>query len=307
MELRKVYAETVKQIAMQDDSVFVLEADLSSAISTSSLAAALGKRYVNLGIMEANMMGVAAGISVAGGVCFVHSFGQFATRRAFDQVFVSLAYAKQHVVIVGSDSGVTAEHNGGTHMTFEDSGLMRVVPQARVYDVSDAVQLRYLLQHAYREKGVHYIRMVRKEVPSLYAEGTTFERGAAVLREGTDVSLLANGIEVSEALRAAELLAAKGLSAEVIDCYRLKPLDEATVVASARKTKAVVTCENHNVINGLGSAVAEVLSEQCPTLMRRIGVHDQFGQVGRVAYLKEVYGLTAEAIVNAVQELKQLS
>ncbi|MCW6652945.1 transketolase family protein [Aerococcaceae bacterium NML210727] len=301
MEMRKVYAETIKQIALQDERVFVLEADLSSAIATSGLKEVLGERYVNLGIMEANMMGVSAGISVSGGICFVHTFGQFATRRAFDQIFVSLAYAQQNVVIVGSDSGVTAEHNGGTHMTFEDTGLMRLVPHAKVYDVSDEVQLKYILEKAYREGGVNYIRMMRKEAVKLYSEGARFDSGATLVKEGKDLTLLANGICVSESLAAAEQLEKEGVSVEVIDCYSVKPLDAETILTSARKTGRVMTCENHNVIGGLGSAVCELLSEKQPTPVMRLGVHEHFGQVGKLAYLKDYYGISADKIVTSIR------
>lgn len=303
MEMRKVYAETIKEIALKDENVFVLEADLSSAISTSGLKDILKDRYVNVGIMEAHMMGLAAGVSVSGGTCFVHTFGQFATRRAFDQIFISLAYAKQNVVIVGSDSGVTAEHNGGTHMTFEDSGLMRLVPDAKVYDVSDEIEFKYILSKAYKDGGVNYIRIMRKEAPVIYKETDTFETGAKVLKEGKDVTILATGISVNDSLEAEKILAKEGISAEIIDCYSIKPLDEKTILESAKKTGLVVTCENHNIIGSLGSAVCELLSEKHPTRVLRIGINDQFGQVGKLAYLKEYYGITPQQIADKVKTI----
>ena len=300
MELRKVYAETVKEIAEKDDKVYVLEADLSSAIATSGLAETLGSRYVNLGIMEANMMGVAAGISVSGGLAFVHSFGQFATRRAFDQIFVSLAYAKQHVIILGSDAGVTAEHNGGTHMTFEDTGLMRLIPHAHVYDISDARELRAVLYQAYQDPGVHYIRIARKEFPDIHDEKTDFSNGLIPLTEGSDITILANGICVSEALKAGELLQEKGLSVQVIDLFRVKPLNREGLLEAIQKTRLTVTVENHNVIGGIGSAIAEILAENPSTPLLRIGVHESFGQVGKLPYLKDVYGISAEKIAQEI-------
>ncbi|MGY3724967.1 transketolase subunit B [Granulicatella balaenopterae] len=302
MEMRKVYAETIKEIALKDENVFVLEADLSSSMSTAGLKDILHERYVNVGIMEAQMMGVAAGISVSGGTCFVHTFGQFATRRAFDQVFVSLAYAKQNVVIVGSDSGVTAEHNGGTHMTFEDAGLMRLVPDAKVYDVSDPAEFKAVLTKAYEEGGVHYIRTMRKDTPDIYTPEDEFTTGAKLIREGKDVSLVATGICVGEALEAAKLLAEEGIEAEVIDCYQIKPIDKKMVLETAQKTGLVVTCENHNIIGGLGSAVCEYLSEVHPTKVIRVGVDEHFGQVGRLAYLKDFYGISAAKIAVKVKE-----
>lgn len=302
MEMRKVYAQTIREIAEKDQQVYVLEADLSSAIATSGLKEVLGPRYVNVGIMEANMMGLAAGISVSGGVAFVHSFGQFATRRAFDQVFVSLAYAQQHVVIVGSDAGVTAEHNGGTHMTFEDTGLMRLVPHAHVYDIADAAQLKAILYQAYEEPGVHYLRIARKEFPDIYDSDQDFSPGAIQLAEGQDVTLIANGICVAEALAARDLLAKEGIDAGVIDCYRLKPLNEELILEAAKDIKLVVTIENHNVIGGLGSAIAEVLAEKQPQRLVRIGVKEAFGQVGKLPYLKNYYGISAEKIAQRVVE-----
>ncbi|MBF0779892.1 MULTISPECIES: transketolase family protein [unclassified Granulicatella] len=305
MEMRKMYAQTIEQIAKADPNVFVLEADLSNAIATQSLKQTLAHQYINLGIMEANMMGVAAGISVAGGVCFVHTFGQFATRRAFDQIFVSLAYAKQHVVIVGSDAGVSAEHNGGTHMCFEDTGLMRLVPHAHIYDVADEYQLAYLLKKAYKTKGVHYLRIMRKQADVIYTEQDTFENGSKVLRQGTDVTCIANGICLSTLLQVADELTKDNISVEVIDCYRLKPLDTQTIITSAQKTNLVITCENHNVIGGLGSAVAETLSQHCPTKLIRLGVQEQFGQVGKLDYLKQYYHIDTQHIIDTIRQAIQ--
>lgn len=299
LEMRQTYAKVVADLYQEHPAeIYALEADLSSSMSTSGLATVMGSHYVNVGIMEAHMVSLAAGLNISGGFAYAHSFGQFIARRAMDQIFVSLAYAGLSACLVGSDAGVTAEHNGGTHMTFEDAGIVRVIPHATVYEVSDPVQFQAALIDAYERKGLTYIRTIRKKPKQeLYRAGTDFGgAGATVLREGSDVTLIASGIEVAEALAAADTLAAEGVQAEVIDAFRLKPLDEVTIVASARKTGAVVTCENHNVINGLGSAVAEVLGEQQPTPMYRIGVRNRFGQVGTTAYLMGDYGLTASDI-----------
>ncbi|MBZ5749033.1 transketolase family protein [Metabacillus rhizolycopersici] len=301
-EMRQAYAETIYHLAKQDPDVIVMEADLSSAMSTGSLKDKLPNQYVNIGIMEANMMSLAAGLNVTGRKPFIHSFGQFLTRRAFDQLFVSLAYAQLSAVLVGSDAGVTAEHNGGTHMTFEDMGLMRLVPKAHVYEASDPTQLAYLLEKGYKEGGVHYIRTIRKSPVKLYDEQTNFEK-AQVLREGTDVTLVASGMMVAEALKAADLLAKEGIEAEVIDMFYIKPLDSETLLRSVRKTGKVVTAENHNVISGLGSAVSECLAENYPAPVRRVGVREQFGQVGVTPYLQEFYGLTAENIAKEAGNL----
>ncbi|WP_382921445.1 transketolase family protein, partial [Streptomyces sp. NPDC057062] len=226
----------------------------------------------------------------------------FLTRRAFDQVFVSLAYAKLHAVLVGSDAGVTAEHNGGTHMTFEDMGLMREIPNAKVYEASDATQFAYLLRKAYREGGVNYIRTIRKSAVKLYEEGESFEK-AKVLREGKDITIVASGILVSESLKAADHLADKGIEATVIDMFSIKPLDVETLIHYPKQSGCVITAENHNVNGGLGSAVAEALGENYPVPLRRIGVREKFGQVGKTEYLKQFYGLTAKNIVHEASKL----
>lgn len=304
IEMRQMYANTILELAQNNPNVIALEADLMSSISTNKIMKQIPKQLINCGIMEANMTGVAAGLSLTGKIPYLHTFGQFATRRAFDQLFVSGAYAKLNIKILGSDAGVTAEHNGGTHMTFEDMGLVRLIPGAHVYEVSDSTMLGYLLRKVEKENGIHYIRTIRKNAVKLYVEGETFEAGKGkVLREGGDVTIIASGIMVAEALQAADLLIEQGIEATVIDMFSIKPIDKDLIVKYASKTGAVVTAENHNVIGGLGSAVAEVLSEQCPTKMRRIGVREQFGQVGKVDYLKEFYGLTSQHIAAAAKEL----
>ncbi|MFB3163835.1 transketolase C-terminal domain-containing protein [Neobacillus sp. 179-J 1A1 HS] len=305
VEMRQMYARTLVELAKGNPNVIALEADLMSAISTNKIVKEIPTQIINGGIMEANMMGVAAGLSLTGKIPYVHTFGQFATRRTFDQLFVSGAYAKTNIKILGSDAGVTAEHNGGTHMAFEDLGLVRLLPQATVYEVSDSTMLGYLLRKIEKEYGIHYIRTIRKNAVKLYDENEVFEEGKGkVLREGGDVTIIASGIMVAESLKAADLLYEQGIKATVIDMFSIKPIDKDLIVKYAGKTGAVVTAENHNVIGGLGSAVAEVLSEHCPTKMRRIGVKEQFGQVGKLEYLKEFYKLTPKDIAAAARELQ---
>ncbi|MFT4297018.1 MAG: transketolase C-terminal domain-containing protein [Micropruina sp.] len=304
-ELRAVYASTVRELFDAHPDVYALEADLSSSMGTSGLRDQLGAHYLNVGIMEAHMVSAAAGLNLTGGFAFVHSFGQFLARRAMDQIFVSLAYAKLSACLVGSDAGVTAEHNGGTHMTFEDMGIVRVIPGIHVYDVCDPVQFAAVLRGAYERKGLTYVRTIRKQAArDIYPDGTDFgTAGARRLRRGSDVTLAACGIEVAEALAAADLLAAEGIEADVLDMFRVKPLDAEVLLESVSRTGAVVSCENHNVINGLGSAVAETLAEELPTRQYRVGVREQFGQVGTTRYLMEQYGLTAEAIASQARAL----
>ncbi|MEK3789870.1 transketolase family protein [Paenibacillus sp. FSL K6-1230] len=307
VEMRQMYANTLMELAKANPNVIGLEADLMSAISTNKIIKEIPEQIINTGIMEANMMGVAAGLSLTGRIPYVHTFGQFATRRTFDQLFISGGYAKTNIKILGSDAGVTAEHNGGTHMAFEDLGLVRLIPGAHVYEVSDSTMLRYLLRKIEKEHGIHYIRTIRKNAVKLYPENDVFEAGKGkVLREGGDVTIIASGIMVAESLRAADLLQEQGIEATVIDMFSIKPIDKDLIVKYAEKTKAIVTAENHNVIGGLGSAVAEVLSEYCPTRMRRIGVHEQFGQVGKLEYLKEFYKLTVKDIVSAAENVISL-
>lgn len=307
VEMRQMYANTLLELAKANPNVIGLEADLMSAISTNKIIKEIPEQIINTGIMEANMMGVAAGLSLTGRIPYVHTFGQFATRRTFDQLFISGGYAKTNIKILGSDAGVTAEHNGGTHMAFEDLGLVRLIPGAHVYEVSDSTMLRYLLRKIEKEHGIHYIRTIRKNAVKLYPENEVFEAGKGkVLREGDDVTIIASGIMVAESLKAADLLQEQGIEATVIDMFSIKPIDKDLIVKYAEKTKAVVTAENHNVIGGLGSAVAEVLSEHCPTRMRRIGVHEQFGQVGKLEYLKQFYKLTVKDIVSTAEEVVSL-
>lgn len=304
IEMRKAFANTLLELAESNPDIIGLDADLMASIGTDKIKDQIPNQLINCGIMEGHMVSAAAGLSLTGKIPFVHTFAQFATRRAYDQLFISGAYAQLNMKILGSDAGVTAEHNGGTHMPFEDIGLMRLVPHATVYEASDATMLSYLVKQVAEEYGIHYIRTIRKTAVKIYDENETFEKGKGkVLREGKDVTLIASGIEVAEALKAADMLAEEGIEATVIDMFCIKPIDEELIVRCAKETKGIVTCENHNVIGGLGSAVAEVLSEQYPAPLRRIGVKEQFGQVGKAEYLKQVYELTAEDIAKAARQL----
>ncbi|EOH93347.1 hypothetical protein UAW_02595 [Enterococcus haemoperoxidus ATCC BAA-382] len=304
LEMRQVYTETILALAEKDQKVVALEADLASSMGTSKLKEQLGKHYINVGIMEAEEMGAAAGLAVTGFTPFIHTFAPFATRRSFDQVFLSLGYAKNHAVIVGTDPGVTAEMNGGTHMPFEDVALMRVIPGNNIYEVSDPYQFKAILEYAHTAKGLFYIRTIRKQATSLYTGEEDFSKGYVKLKEGTAGTIFASGIMVEEALQAAVDLEEQGISVQVIDLFRIKPMNEEIVIEAA-KMGPVVTAENHNVIGGLGSAVAEIVAENHPVKMKRIGVKEQFGQVGKMEYLKEVYGLKAVDISKAMSELNR--
>lgn len=307
-EMRQVYAETILELAQKEPRVIALEADLMSSISTNKIQHLIPNQLINCGIMEANMIGVAAGFALTDKIPFIHTFAQFATRRAFDQLFVSGAYAKLNIKILGSDAGVTAEHNGGTHMAFEDIGLVRLIPNITVYEASDSTMLGALLKNAYQEYGIHYIRTIRKNAIRLYDQNESFPKGKGkLLREGKDIAIIASGITVAEALKAAKILEEQGTDAMVIDMYSIKPIDINLLIYAARTTGKIITAENHNVIGGLGSAVAEVLSEEYPVPIKRIGVREQFGQVGKVEYLKRFYHLTDQDIVQSVNSLLKVS
>ena len=288
--MRDVYCRTLIDLARQDSRIVVLDADLMKSIGTIPFQEAFPDRTFNCGVQEANMIGIAAGLSATGKIPFAHSFGTFATRRCFDQAFLSAAYARLNVRIVGSDPGITAAFNGGTHMPLEDMGIMRHIPGITIIEPVDSAMLQYVLKETVNPYGIYYIRLLRRNAVKIYDEGSSFEIGKAVpLREGNDVAIFATGIMVAEALQAAEMLAGEGISAAVINVFTLKPIDREAIIHYAEKTGAVVTAENHNIIGGLGSAVAEVLAEHLPTPLERVGCRDHFGEVGPVEYLKQVF------------------
>lgn len=305
--MREVYAQTLIELANEDQDVVVLEADLMSSMGMKAFQKAHSKHTFNCGIQEANMMGVAAGLSATGKKPFAHTFGPFATRRCYDQVFISCAYARLNVRIIGSDSGITAAFNGGTHMPFEDMGLMRNIPEATILEPVDNTMLKDILRQVKDKYGVFYIRLQRKEPFAIYAEGSTFEIGKGVtLREGKDVTLITSGVLVADTVKAADMLREKGVSAKVVNMFTWKPIDKELIAQCAKDTGAVVTVENHNIINGLGSAVSEVLTETVPVPLERIGCQDRFGEVGPQDYLQKVFKMTAEDIVEkAVEVLKR--
>lgn len=301
-EMRQVYARTIVDLIEDKEPVMALDADLMRAIGLLPYQKDHPDRIVDCGIAEANMMGIAAGLSLEGFVPFPHSFAVFSSRRSIDQVFMSGAYAKLNVKVVGSDPGVSAGLNGGTHQAFEDVALMRCVPGMTIIEPTDCAMVRDLTIQAAKTYGMFYIRMNRLKAEKIYEEGSVFEIGKAVkLREGRDVTIIAAGREVIEAVRAADLLEAEGIHARVLDMFTIKPIDQEAVIDAARETGAIVTAENHNIIGGLGSAVAEVLAEHMPAPMERVGVQDEFGEVGQAPWLKERFGLTAGDIAEKVR------
>ncbi len=303
-EMRVVYAQTLIELAEEDPRIVVVDADLARSNGTDAFQRRFPERHVNVGVAEANMVGIAAGLSATGMIAFPSTFTCFAGRRVFDQFFISAAYANLNVKLTGTDPGVTATLNGGTHMAFEDFGLMRTVPGLTIYEPSDPVSLRKLLQQSAERYGSSYLRLHRKAVAPIYDETTPIELGTGiVLADGSDVTIIATGATmVPEAIAAAESLESRGIGAAVIDMHTVKPIDRELVATYAQKTGAIVTCENHQVQGGLGSAVAEVLAEEAPTPMCRIGIQEQFGEVGSLDYLMERFELTAASIERAAVE-----
>ena len=299
-QLRDIYVDLLLHYTELHPEIVLVEADLMKALKTTIFNEKFPNRVINVGVAEANMIGVAAGLSNMGKIPFTHTFTPFATRRVFDQVMLSVAYSKLNVKMVGSDPGVMAMLNGGTHMSFEDVGIMRNIPTMMIVEPVDGVQLAALLPQIINHYGPVYLRLLRQDFDAIFADDQVFELGKATpIIEGSDISIFATGIMVKEALDAQKILMEKGISASVINIHTVKPLDVEAIIKEAKKTKAVVTAENHNIINGLGSAVAEVLAENCPTVMERVGVKDQFGEVGDKAYLMERFGLKSHHIVDA--------
>ncbi len=295
--VRDRLAAAMGELMAADERICYLDADLMSSIGMSRVAKQYPERVIDCGIQEANMIGVACGLSAVGKIPFAHSFGIFASRRCFDQLFLSAAYAGNSLRVIGSDAGVCAEYNGGTHMPLEDITLIRAIPGSRILDISDGEMIYDIIKKTAYMDGFTYIRTPRKASRALYAEGSEFTIGKGiVVKEGSDVTIIASGIMVAEALEAAKLLSAQGISAAVIDMFTVKPLDEVLVLEYAEKTGCIVTAENHNATGGLGGAVAELLAQKRPTVQEFIGVGQRFGEVGPMSYLKEQFGLTAEDI-----------
>ena len=303
-EMREVFAEVMEQLALADPRVIYLDCDIINSIKMTNFAQTHPEHTINCGIQENNMIGVAAGLSETGLIPFAHTFAPFATRRVMDQVFVSCAYAKLNVRIIGSDPGITAGSNGGTHMPLEDIAVMRSIPTVTVIEPTDSIVLADMLRQTKDLFGVYYLRLSRKKSEQIYQPGSTFEIGKAnCLREGTDLTLIASGICTADAWRAAQLLAEEGIQARVLDMFTIKPIDREAIVRASRETRAIITIENHNILNGLGSAVAEVLAEEAPCRMIRMGAQDRFGEVGTLPYLKQVFHMTVEDILAQARKI----
>lgn len=301
---REAYGKALVALGAENPNIVVLDADLSKSTKTADFAKHYPERFFNMGIAEANLMGTAAGFAAAGKIPFASTFAVFATGRAFEQIRNSIAYPKLNVKIAATHAGVTVGEDGGSHQAIEDVAIMRSLPNMTVLVPADGEETRQAIYAAAEHKGPVYIRMGRLDVPVLFDENYTFKIGKAnVIREGSDVTIFANGVMVTAALEAAEELAGNGVQVSVVNVASVKPLDEETIIRMAKATGAVVTAEEHTIIGGLGSAVAEVLAENAPTPMVRVGLNDSFGQSGRPLELLEKYGLTSKDIAKAVDEV----
>ena len=298
---REAYGEALRELA-KNEKVIVLDADLAKATKSIEFKKAAPERFLDMGIAEGDMVGTAAGLATCGKIPFATTFAMFAAGRAFEQIRNSVAYPNLNVKIAATHAGVTVGEDGGSHQAIEDISLMRSIPNMIVLNPSDAVEAKKAIFAAAEYYGPVYIRLGRAATPVIHDENYEFKIGKGeILREGKNVLIIATGIMVAKALEAAEELSKENIEAAVINMPTIKPLDNELIVSLAKTTDKVVTVEEHSIIGGLGSAVAEVLSEECPVKLKRVGVKDIFGQSGAPDVLLKHYGLTAEAIVEAVK------
>ncbi len=294
---REAYGKALAEFGAEYENLVVLDADLAAATKTGVFKKAFPERFFDCGIAENNMIGVAVGLSLTGKIPFASSFAMFAAGRSFEQVRNSIGYPHCNVKIGATHAGVTVGEDGATHQCCEDIALMRTIPGMVILNPADAVEARLAVKAAIEYNGPVYLRFGRMAVPVIYGDDYKFEIGRGVkLAEGTDVSLVATGIEVEQALLARELLAAEGISASVVNIHTIKPLDEELIISEANTCGAIVTCEEHTVIGGLGAAVSECLSEKRPTPVLKVGVNDVFGRSGPAKELVSYFGLDAAAI-----------
>jgi len=301
---RDAYGDAMLELMAADNKVVHIDCDLMNCINVKRLQKEYPNQVFNAGIAEQNAVAIAAGLAASGLTVFVHSFGCFASRRAFDQAFLSIGYSERAVTIIGSDPGVTAEFNGATHMPFEDCALYMTIPDFIVIDSADYAQTYSFTKVLAGCKKPAYLRLIRKEYVQIYEEGTEFEIGRGyILKDGKDVTIIASGIETDEALKAYELLKKKGISSKVIDMPTWKPLDEKVILDAVKETGCLVTAENHQVSCGLGAQIARLLLLNNPVPQEFIGIQDRFGQVGPRDYLMKEYNLLSEDIAKAAEKV----
>ena len=304
MATRQAYGEKLKELGGKYDNLVVMDADLSGSTKTAGFAKAYPDRFFNMGIAEQNMYGAAAGLALSGKTVCASTFAMFAAGRAFEIIRNSIGYTRANVKICATHAGITVGEDGASHQTFEDIALMRTIPGMTVINPSDGVSAARLLTQAVEMDGPCYIRLGRAAVPVFYGDDDEIILGRAnTVRDGKDVTVIATGIMVSDAVEAAGRLAEEGIDVRVIDIHTVKPLDEETIIRAAQETKAIVTAEEHSVIGGLGSAVAEVVVKNAPVKMAMVGQHDTYGESGKPDELRKKYGMTAADIVAAVKSV----
>ena len=298
---RQSYGEALEELGKENDKIVALDADLAQTTKTCMFAKSFPDRFFDVGIAEQNLMGVAAGLANSGFIPYASSFAVFATGRAYDQIRNSIAYPNFNVKICASHAGVTAGEDGATHQMIEDISLMRTLPNMKVMCTSDDLQTKWAVKEISKIDGPVYLRLCRLASPIIYDENTKFEFGKGVqIGDGTDASVIATGVTVSEAIKAQEILKEKGINIRVIDIHTIKPIDKEIIIKAAKETKKIITIEDHNIIGGLGSSVCEVLSENYPVNVKRIGIKDTFGTSGRGTDLMKYFGITAEDIVKEI-------
>lgn len=301
---RDAYGEALKELGAINENIVVLDADLSGSTKTSVFQKAFPNRFFNVGIAEQNLIGTAAGLATAGKIPFASSFAMFATGRAFEIIRNSVCYPKLNVKIAATHAGLTVGEDGATHQALEDISLMRSLPNMIVLSPADAVETKQCIFKAAEHKGPVYIRLGRAKVPVIFDENYKFEIGKGVqLRDGNDITIIATGVMVDRALKASEKLMEEGISARVINISTIKPIDKDIIIKAAKETKGIITVEEHSIIGGLGSAVAEVVVENCPTKVIRIGTMDTFGESGDGFELLDKYGLSVDNIVEKAKLL----
>ncbi len=300
---RQAYGEALVELGRQNNNVVVLDADLTKSTKTNLFQEEFPERHINVGIAEADLIGTAAGLATCGKIPFASTFAMFAAGRAFEQIRNTVAYPKLNVKIAPTHAGISVGEDGGSHQSIEDISLMRSIPGMVVLSPADATETKKMIFAAAEYNGPVYIRMGRLDVPVLFDDLYDFQIGVAnTVKEGTDVTILATGLMTARALEAAEKLESEGVSVRVINVGTIKPLDGETVLKAAKETKFIVTAEEHSVIGGLGSAVSEFLSETYPTLVKKVGIYDVFGQSGKAEELLEKYELTATKLISVIKE-----
>ena len=300
---RQSYGEALLELGKENKNIVVFDADLSTATKTNIFAKEFPERFYDMGIAEQNMISTAAGMSTCGKIPYASTFAVFAAGRAYDQIRNSVCYPKLNVKICATHAGVTVGEDGATHQMIEDISLMRTLPNMTVLSTSDDVQTKWAVQEISKINGPVYLRLSRLATPIIYGENQKFEIGKAVqIGEGTDATIFATGVTVSEAIRAQEILENKGIKVRVVDIHTVKPIDKDMVIKCAKETKKLISVEDHNVIGGLGSAISEVLTEEYPVKLVRMGINDTFGKSGKAIELMQYFGITAENIVEKVEK-----